>query len=109
MNINSVDTFWVSIFIGGDEATAKQVCREYCTEVGLCVTVEPINYIYSYGEESGVKIGLINYPRFPDTEEGIFGKAESLSHLLLEMLCQRSFTIMTPDKTIWHSLDIPQQ
>lgn len=91
------------IFIAGDLAQAKQVCRKYCFEVGLCVTVEPVTYIYTGGEEEGVRIGLINYPRFPSTGEEIQKKARSLADLLMHRLCQHSYSIVGPDQTEWFS------
>lgn len=89
------------IFIAGNYEQAMQVCREYCFAVGLCVTVEPTTYVYTGGEETGVRIGLINYPRFPSTEEKLFDRAAELAQLLLIRLCQHSYTIMGPSETVW--------
>lgn len=59
----------VQIFMAGDISEAKKEIRSYCYEVGLCVTVTPTDFIYTGGEESGFVIGLVNYPRFPDSRE----------------------------------------
>jgi hypothetical protein len=91
------------IFIAGDLAQAKQACREYCFAVGLCVTVEPVTYIYTGGEEEGVRVGLINYPRFPADKATIRAKAKELADKLLERLCQHSYSIVGPDETEWFS------
>lgn len=93
----------IDIFIAGDLQQAKQVCREWCLEVGACVTVEPLDYIYTGGEEAGVRIGFINYPRFPTDHDALFEKASSLGYRLMENLCQLSFSIVTPQKTVWVS------
>lgn len=98
-----VPTFWAKIFIAGDINVIKQVCREHCFEIGLCVTVDPTTYIYTGGEEAGAVIGLINYPRFPASSVDIIEKAESLAQRIMERCCQQSFSIMTPDKTLWYS------
>ena len=89
--------------MAGDFAQAKQVCREYCYSVGLCVTIEPVDYIYTGGEESGFRIGLINYPRFPSTEESLSDRASSLADILLTRLCQHSYSIVGPRETVWFS------
>lgn len=91
------------IFIAGDVDQAKQVCREYCFEVGLCVTVEPVTYIYTGGEEAGVRVGLINYPRFPSTAEAIGETAHKLAVRLMHRMYQQSYSIVGPDETNWFS------
>lgn len=89
------------IYIAGDPTVARQVCREFCFRVGLCVTLEPVDYIYTGGEERGVKVGLINYPRFPSNEADIVAKAEELGVLLMDRLCQHSFSVVGPSVTRW--------
>lgn len=101
--ITSAPTIQYDIFIAGDLARAKQVCREYCFEVGLCVTVAPVDYIYTGGEESGVRVGLINYPRFPVDALELENKAYALAHRLMLGLFQHSFSIVGPEKTEWFS------
>lgn len=97
----TAETIRFDIFIAGDIWHAKRVCREYCFSVGLCVTVEPVDYIYTGGEEAGVRIGLINYPRFPTTEAELFEKATKLAGRLLGHLCQHSYAIVGPRETVW--------
>lgn len=103
MKTEITPTFWARIYIAGDLATIKQVCREHCMVVGLCVTVEPTTYIYTGGEESGAVIGLINYPRFPETPGAVYSRARELGEKLMERCCQHSFSIMTPTETVWFS------
>lgn len=95
-------TIRFDIFIAGDIAQAKQVCREFCME-GLCVTVEPVDFIYTGGQETGVRVGLINYPRFPSSIDVLGVKARRLGDMLMERLCQHSFSIEGPGETIWVS------
>lgn len=101
MTQKTAETIRFDIFIAGDLAAAKQVCREYCLSVGLCVTVEPVDYVYTGGTETGVKIGLINYPRFPSTEEKLLDTAIGLAHFLRARLCQHSFSIVGSRETLW--------
>lgn len=97
-----VPTYTATIFIAGDYATAKQVCRAYCT-VGLCVTVEAVEYVYTGGCEAGARIGLINYPRFPGDPATIFDHALTLARMLREELAQHSFSIVATDKTVFET------
>lgn len=96
-------TIRYDIFIAGDLETARQACREYCLEVGRCVTVEPISYIYTGGEEAGVRVGIINYPRFQTTSDDLKAIAENLADMLMRRLCQHSYSIVGPDETVWFS------
>lgn len=96
-------TIRFDIFMAGDIAQAKQVCREYCMDVGLCVHVEAVDYIYVGGEEAGFKVGLINYPRFPSDEAAIEQQATNLANKLMDRLCQHSFSLVGPSQTQWFS------
>lgn len=96
-------SYTVAIYIAGDLETARAVCRRHCMDVGLCVTVEPVEYIYTGGSETGVRVGLINYPRFPSKPADLMAMAEALAMLLKDALCQQSLSIVAPDKTVWLS------
>ncbi len=79
-----------SIFIAGRLWRADQVCRQYCDETGFCVTTTRTLYIYTNGQEPGVIVGLINYPRFPNTPEQLWERAETLAERLRVALEQES-------------------
>lgn len=93
----------VSIFIAGDVWQAETSCLDYCDAVGFCVTVTETGYCYKGGEEAGVIVGLINYPRFPKEPAEIWAHAEMLAAKLRVDLKQDSYTIQAPDKTVWFS------
>lgn len=99
---NSSRSLPVRIFIAGDYDDARRICREYCQR-GACVRVSRTSYIYTGGEEHGVEVAFINYPRFPSTEAEIMGQAMALAHMLLDGLFQQSCTIEGPTETIWIS------
>lgn len=101
--IKETESYPVSIFIAGDYESAKKICKQYCDDTGFCVTVTPTEYVHTSGQESGVIVGLINYPRFPGDKETILIRATDIANLLREKLNQESFSIQTPEKTIWHS------
>lgn len=96
-------TIRFDIFIAGDYDLAKKICREWALQVGACVTVERVDYVYTGGEEAGVRIGLINYPRFPTDRDALFEKTRSLAAELMIGLCQLSYSIVGPDQTEWVS------
>lgn len=70
---------------------------------GLCVAIQPVDYVYTMGAESGVCVTLINYPRFPDTLERLERKAIELGQQLCADLSQGSFTVEGPERTRWFS------
>jgi len=79
---------------------AFEVCQEYCDEIGLGLTFTETTFIYTKGNEQGVIIGLINYPRFPSTKEEIKEKALTLASRLKEALEQIRMSIVFSDETI---------
>ena len=96
-------TFWVEILIAGNLQKSYDICQEYCDKVGLCVTVEPTRYIYTKGWEDGVRVRLINYPRFPADDNAIRTTAYTLAAILCTELEQQSYSVMTPETTMWIS------
>ena len=93
----------VQIFICGDYHKAQEICRKFCDEFGECVTVQRAEYIYRGGQESGLVVGLINYPRFPREPWRIEERAFLLATVLRIELGQESFSIQYRDDTIWYS------
>lgn len=98
---NTDKTHRVSIFIAGDLHTIKESCRQYCMEVPLCVTITPCDFVYQGGSESGVEIGLINYPRFPCGPAKLLEKAQNLTYKLIKDCNQRSASIVADKDTYW--------
>lgn len=103
MRVEHVETYQATIFIAGDYAKALRTSQAHCDTVGLCVTVEPTTYVYTGGAESGVRVGLINYPRFPSKPRDIERRAKELALLLLDALEQESVSIVGTDGTTWLS------
>ena len=97
------ETCNITIYCGGDIQIAERICREACYPKGLCVTLEPTNYIFAGGTEAGFKVGLINYPPFPTTGVTLLQKAVDLGKKLQEANYQWSFTIVTQHTTYFFS------
>ncbi len=82
------------------ESEVERIVQDYCNRIGLCITLAPTKFVYTNGNEPGVMIGLINYPRFPSTPQKIRKQAMNLAAILKEKLKQRRMSIAFPDKTI---------
>lgn len=98
-------SYSVRIYMAGDAALARVVCKDYCDAVGYCVTVTETDYIYRDGPDAdaGIVVGLINYPRFEALPASIWHHATTLAAQLCFALKQQSYTIEAPDKTVWFS------
>ena len=103
VRVECASSYPVSIFIAGDAQRARELCRAYCDRTGFCVTVTPTDYVYTDGEESGVIVGIINYPRFPATPTLLWQRALELAHELRAGLGQESFSVQSPKFTEWVS------
>ena len=99
--IKTEKTHWVKIYISGPIYVIEQTCRKYCMHCPVCVTVDNTKFIYPGGEQVGAVIGLINYPRFPASNDKIEDQALDLSIKLLKATHQDSALIMTPEWTQW--------
>lgn len=101
MGDHTVSTYHIEICIAGNLDDAKRTCRSFCFNVGLCVTVTPTDYVYTGGQEAGVIVRLINYPRFPTTKEQMWEVAVALGARLKHDLCQNNYSLVADDKTQW--------
>lgn len=106
MIIKESPAYAVTIFVAGNNVSlVEEICQKYCDDVGLCVTVDMTLYVYTGAKEFGLKIGLINYARFPDTPQAIWAKAEELAEQLRLGLRQRSYTIQDSVKSVFYSAE----
>jgi hypothetical protein len=106
--MKTVDTYYARIYVGMREEYSDKVhnieevyelCQDYCNSIGLCVTVTPTKFIYKNGEEDGVIIGLINYPRFPAMNEEIQNTAYDIAIKFLKSFNQLKVSVEFPEKT----------
>jgi hypothetical protein len=105
MEVKEVQTFtatiWVGLEVRGTEdyytlEDAQQIAQKYCDEHKLCVTLTPTTFVYNGGNESGVAVGLINYPRFPSTPEVIGNHALKLAEIYLKEFQQYKVSVVFP-------------
>ena len=95
------DSYWVRIYIAGKYDFIEEVCRQYC-ESGYCVNIAPVNYIYKHGEQSGARIELINYARFPENRDEMFQRANILALDIAYRCHQKSWSIVTPTDSYYY-------
>lgn len=100
--IETAESFTARIYIAGSYEGALAACREWC-ERGACVSVSPAEYVYTRGQESGVVVTLINYPRFPKERSALEGEAIALARLLIKTLHQDTASVETLLATHWLS------
>ncbi|WP_171232182.1 hypothetical protein [Ruegeria sp. HKCCA4812] len=93
-------TLTYRIWIGGNYDDAVRTVREFCQE-GACFAVQPADFVYTGGMESGVCVTLINYPRFPKEAAELEVFAGRLADLLKARLFQDSYSIEGPERTVW--------
>ena len=102
------ETFSARVFVGRREGynggthqyhEAIYWVRMYCDEVGLGCNITDINFVYTGGQEPGVCVELIQYPRFPKSIQHIKNDAYSIAHLLMTMFKQERCSIVCTDKT----------
>lgn len=101
MKTGSCPTYWARIYIAGPKHRAEDVCRKW-VERGACINLYETNYIYKHGEQTGVVVEFINYPRFPKTEEELATMATDLGFELLKEMSQGSFTVQTSKETTYY-------
>ena len=94
------ETYRAEIFIAGDYAEAVRACREFVMR-GACVSVSPADYVYTGGMESGVRVLIINYPRFPKPDVELSALAIELAGFLIVRLFQSSATVVTDQGSVW--------
>ena len=98
-----IETFYVWLYVAGNYNTVEMACREAAFPSGMCVTIEDVKYIFGGGSEDGCRIGIIQYPPFPEEKEVLIDKLVNLGKDIIEKNFQFSFTIVTPTTTTFYS------
>jgi hypothetical protein len=93
MKTTRAKTHVIKIYIAGDKQTARQFLQKYVMD-GACVSISDEEYIYTMGNETGIVVNLINYPRFPKEPYELLNQAHELAEQLIEELHQGSCTIV---------------
>ena len=87
----------IEIYIAGDYGMALEALRKWCSEDRDCWSVQRIDYVYTGGQEAGVKLTRIDYPRFPMvTGKELHDRGMGMAHYMLQELHQSSCTLFGP-------------
>jgi len=78
----------------------KKLIQVFVDEYKLGVTLTQTEFIYVSGNEPGVIIGIINYPRFPDTIGHLTYVSLELANKLMADLKQIRCTVCFPDRSV---------
>lgn len=110
MKIETLTSYNVQIWVGLQEGytnnistldDVETIVKEHIKDMGGdCLTITPTKFLYVDGEEDGVVVGYINYPRFPREEKIIKERSITLGKKLLYGLKQNRLTITTPKESI---------
>lgn len=102
--MHSVLTYTAQIYLGlrknyeqeqiHNSAAVKEFLKKYATKTKVCITVTDTEFIYVDGWEPGVIIGLINYPRFPSSQNDIQQRATALAEILIEKFDQQRCSVV---------------
>ena len=109
MNRKPLKTFYANIYMGltrgyeGEEIDRKEVetyLSFFSNKHQIGITVTDTHFIYPSGEEKGVCLGIIDYPRYPVGSKKIRIISEGLVDDLLDLFDQERITVVYPDTTI---------
>ncbi len=104
----------IHIYIAGNYKMIKDIAGEYCQSNGYCFSLQKVDFVYTnknpiknyesfYKEEQGVKITLINYPRYPISNQAIDRIAETVACQIAESCNQGSYSIVFPEHTVFYT------
>ena len=69
-------------------ADVAKVLKEWCVKTESAVSITKTEFIYPHGEEPGLILGFINYPRFPLSKAEIKNRTLELGSLLMKKFNQ---------------------
>ncbi len=111
-------TWTASIYVGlragytdrlVDADRVKREIRYFCNKVGFCVSVTPTEFLYTKtatadadprGDEPGLIVGLIAYPRFVEEIPSLVDKAMRLAAICRNAAEQHRVSVVFPDRTV---------
>lgn len=102
ITITEATSYSVDIFIAGSRQSATDAMREFCLR-GECVTIAEADYVFTGGLESGVRVGLINYARFPRERDQLWDRAIEIGRFLVERLHQQSCSVVCAHRSAFLS------
>ena len=91
-----------TVYIAGDYEQALEAIRGWCTRVGDCWSVERCEYVYTGGQEAGIRATRIEYARFPtETDDHLQHHAEDMAEYLMLRLHQKTCSVVGPVTSVF--------
>lgn len=79
---------------------AETLIQTWVDVLSYCVSVTQTKYLYKGGNEPGLIVGIITYPRFPDPPERIRKLALDLANKMMIGFRQYRVSVVFPEETI---------
>ena len=107
--MKTVESFNIQIFCGLKEGydgkihdieEVEKLMQKFVDEKKECVTVTSTKFIYTDGNEPGVIVGLINYPRFPKLQYALKKRAVEIAKILMAAFKQNRVTVTMPNESL---------
>lgn len=107
--MKQIDSYNVQIYCGLKEGydgkvhdleEVEELMQKFVDENNECVTITPTKFVYTKGNEPGVIVGLIAYPRFAKSDFIIKERAVEIGKILMVAFKQNRLTITTPEQSI---------
>lgn len=107
--MKKIITYTATIYCGLRDGYGEEINSSYPDAIndyinnrsgGLCVTCTPTTFYYNGGQEPGIIVGIINYPRYPFSDEKIRRLALELAEELMIKCKQYRVSIVFPEETI---------
>ena len=107
--MKKVITYTATIYCGLRDGYGEEINSSYPDVIndyinnrsgGLCVTCTSTTFYYNGGQEPGIIVGIINYPRYPFSDEKIRRLAFELAEKLMIKCKQYRVSIVFPEETI---------
>lgn len=98
----SCRSYTVDVFVSGDYSAIKLEVSKFVLR-GLCVSVSPVDYLYTMGIEAGARVTLLNYPRYEVNPDEVLSLAVLLGERVTRCTCQGSYLVVAPEETFFYS------
>ena len=101
IKVKKADAHTVVIYIAGEYSLAKHELVKICSSMGACFGIQPMEYIYSGGQELGLAITLINYARFSKEKTALDEFSFEVAKSLMIAMGQGSCSVITPNNSFF--------
>lgn len=95
MKVAECEAWRIEIYVSGRYDDILRCLQQQAIR-GACYSIQPTDYVFTYGAEAGAKITLINYARFPQQIDVAEKDALKLAECLILHTGMGSASVVTP-------------